>query len=214
MSLSINKNGVITTQLFSEYIANTYDTEYYVEPDNSVWIRIFHHNNPNASGNLFASTDTFTSQVYKKADMWFNVALCNYLSDSWELMIKQALTSGGTVEKYRWVQSYNPMTATFDQTKTANVTFNTSSEYTTPGSAYGGVFKSTTNKTYLSANTNDAGNWWGAIGCWTAYNSGIPGYNGKTITTGYMDLYLRINTHPSKASFGNNYIQSNEIIEI
>lgn len=35
MSLNINKNGVISTELYSEFIANTFDPNVYVEPDGS-----------------------------------------------------------------------------------------------------------------------------------------------------------------------------------
>ena len=46
-------------------------------------------------------------------------------------MVKQAATEGGSEIKRRWVQSYNPMTATFAQTAASNVTVNSSAGYTT-----------------------------------------------------------------------------------
>ena len=67
MSLSIKKSGIIETELFTEFIANAFDTTTYVEPDGTMWIRIFHHNAPGSAG-LFASSDTFTTQVYKDAN--------------------------------------------------------------------------------------------------------------------------------------------------
>ena len=77
MGLNISQQGIVKTDLFSEVITNPFDTTIYFEPDGSAWIRIFHHNNP---GNArFASTDTFTTQVYKDEDRWFNVSLCNLL---------------------------------------------------------------------------------------------------------------------------------------
>ena len=213
MSLSINKNGIITTDLFTEFIANTFDTNYYVEPDGSMWIRIFHHNNP--ANARFAQTDTFTTQVYKDADRWFNVKLCDLLSGPWELMIKQKTTSDATEVKYRWIQSTTPMGGTFDTTKAANVTKITTSGYsnnTNAGGAY--VFNSST---YIVINNSTSGNWFGAIGSWGTYQNGIPGYPNSAITTGYMDLYLRIDNakaNLNKTSFGKNYIQSKEIIEV
>ena len=138
MSLSVKKNGIIETDLISEFIANSFDKNFYVEPDGSIWMRIVHHNNP--SNARFASNNTFTSQVYLDANRWFNASLCNYLSGSWELMIKQVLTSGASEVKYRWIQTVNPMTSgAFDQTKAANVTKITTSGYTN-ASAYGGVY--------------------------------------------------------------------------
>lgn len=209
---SIYKNGVVNTGELTEFIANTFDTDTYVEPDNSVWIRIFHHNNP--ASTRFASTDTFTTQVYKDANRWFNVSLCNYLSGSWELMIKQKLTSSSTEEKYRWIQTSDPMNGSFNDTKAANVTKITTAGYSNNANA-GGIYKMNSN-TYLVINNSVSGNWFGAVGSWNAHEGGIPGYPNTVITTGYMDLYLRIDN--TKANFkatsiDNNFIKTREIQE-
>lgn len=153
MGLSINKNGIINTSLYTEFIANTFDTNTYVEPDGSAWIRIMHHNNP--ASVRFASNDTFTTQVYKDADRWFNVSLCNYLSGSWELMTKQMAATGGTEQKFRWIQSYNPLTATFAQVASANITKITTSGYTSFSS--GGIYP-INSSTYLCTNNGTQGN--------------------------------------------------------
>lgn len=210
--MSITKQGIITSTEFTEFISNTYDTNVYIEPDGSAWIRIIHHNNPTNA--KFASTDTFTSQVYKDADRWFNGALCNYLSGSWELLLKQMSATGGTEVKYRWIQTVNPMTATFDQTKAANVTKITTSGYGNK-SAYGGVYYNNGSNSWLVCNNSTSGNWFGALGCWNAYNGGIPGYD-ATITTGYMDLYLRIDSKSnlSQTSIDKNFIKTHSILEI
>ena len=215
MSLSIKKSGIIETELFTEFIANAFDTTTYVEPDGSAWIRIAHHNHPDTK--RFAQTDSFTTQVYKEADVWFNVSLCNYLSGSWELMVKQATTAGGTEYKWRWIQSVNPMsTGQFEATKAANVTKITTSGYSN-ASSYGGCYALINSNTYLCCNNGTNGNWFGSFGCWTLYQGGMPGYSGTIVTTGYMDLYLRIDNAKANlnaSSFGTNYIKSKEIIEI
>lgn len=214
MSLSIKKSGIIETEFFTEFIANAFDKTTYVEPDGSAWIRIVHHNAPKTS--RFASSNTFASQVYLDADRWFNASLCNYLSGSWELMVKQMTTSGGTEVKYRWIQTVNPMTTgQFEATKAANVTKITTSGYTN-ASAYGGCYI-LNNNTYLCCNNGTSGNWFGAFGCWNVWNEGLPGYGGSAVTTGYMDLYLRIDNTKANlntTSFGNGFIKSKEIIEI
>ena len=213
MSLSVNKNGIISTELHSEFIVNTFDTNYYVEPDESMWIRIFHHNNP--ANARFASTNTFTSQVYLDTDRWFNVALCNQLSDSWELMVKQKTTSTATETKYRWIQYKNPMTAVFGDVDVADVSINSSSGYTVL-SNYGGIYYKNSN-TYLCVNNANSSNWMGAVGSWNAWNNGIPGWGSTAVTTGYMDLYLRIDRTKvdlDKSSFGKNYVQCKEFIEL
>ena len=83
-------------------ISNDYDTTIYRESDNSLWLRIFHHNNPTNNG-LFASTDDFTKPIYKNADKWSNLQLLNQIN-SWELMVKQKATSSSSEMKYRWIQ--------------------------------------------------------------------------------------------------------------
>ena len=213
MSLSIKKTGIIETSLFTEFIANTFDTTTYTEPDGSAWIRIVHHNNPGTS-NLFASGDTFTTQVYKDANRWFNASLCNYLSGSWEFMIKQTATSGATEYKYRWIQTINPMVAAWADVASANITKITTSGYTTFST--GGLYHHGSN-TYLCTNNGTQGNWWGAVGSWGTHQSGIPAWAGVVVTTGYCDLYLRIDNAKANlnaTSFGTNFVKSKEIIEV
>lgn len=212
MSLNVAKNGVISTEAFSEFIMNTYDTNFYVEPDDSMWIRIFHHNNP--ANARFANSDTFTTSVYKDADRWFNVKLCDLITGSWELMVKQKTTSDAAEAKYRWIQTTTPMGGTFDATKAANVTKITTSGYSTNSNA-GGAYVLNSN-TYIVINNASNGNWFGAIGSWNAHQGGIPGYPNTVITTGYMDLYLRIDNsyNLTKASFASNFIKCKEIVEV
>lgn len=211
MSLNINKNGIVNTDLYTEFIANTFDKNLYVEPDGSAWIRIVHHNNP--ANARFNSSDPFTSQVYLDADRWFNVSLCNYLSGTWEFMIKQVATSGATEYKFRWIQNYNPMTAVYADVAASNITKNTSSGYTS--FSHGGLYRFNS-QTYLCTNNGNNGNWWGAVGAWSSHQGGIPAWNGTVVTTGYSDLYLRIDdkANLNKTTLAKNYISSKEILEI
>lgn len=210
MSVNFNKNATINTTGLSETLINPFDTEFYYEPDNTVWIKIVHHNNP--ANVKFASNNTFTTSVYIDADRWFNVALCNLVS-KWELMIKQMPTTGGTESKFRWIQKYNPMTATYAQVAATEVTKNTSSGYSSFSD--GGLYPINSN-TYLCTNNGNQGNWWGSVGAWNAHQGGIPAWNGTVVTTGYMDLYLRVDniSAPNKISIYNNSLLTNEIYEI
>ena len=210
--MGINKSGVVNANSFIEPPINVYDNNFYTESDNSIWTRIVHHNNP--ASYRFSSTDPFMASVYIDTNRWFIASLCD-LVDIWELMIIQTQTSGGTVEKYRWIQHVNPMTAVFGDVDAADVTKITSSGYTTPGTSYGGIYKFNSNSFFVCNNGN-SGNWWGAIGCWTAYDGGIPGYNQKVVTTGYIDLYLRlkIKTQSNRLSIYNSTISANTIIEL
>ena len=168
-------------------ISNDYDTTIYRESDGSMWLRIFHHNNPTNNG-LFASTDDFTKPIYKDANRWSNLQLLNQMN-SWELMVKQKATSSSTEMKYRWKQDVNPYSATYSQV-TANtvIKINVPSDAT---SAIGGMYH-IGSSTYFCITNGSNGNWFGAIGAWTNYNGGFPGYPNTSVTTGYLDLYMRI----------------------
>ena len=191
---NITKQGIINASEFFETPNNPYDPTIYTEPDGSYWVRIIHHNNPASA--KFASTNTFTTSVYLDANRWFFGSLANTTPNGlYELMIKQKTTSDATEKKYRWIQYTSPMGGTFGDVDAADVVKNTSSGYSTH-SSYGGIYKFNYNS-YIVANNGSSGSWWGALGCWTAFNSGIPGYGGETITTGYIDLYLRVSNTTS-----------------
>lgn len=205
MNVSFKKTGSVVSNIQELMLNPIY------EPDNSVWIQIAHHNNP--SSYLFSSTDTFETSVYTDSNRWFHVSLCNLVT-TWELMIIQAPLATDTAEKYRWIQTVNPMIATYEDVALANITRITTTGYTTPGGNYAGIYKKNSSS-YLVCNNGNSGHWFGAIGSWSVHNSGTPGYNGKTITSGYMNLYLRIdNTDlPKKISVYEYNIITNTIIE-
>ena len=179
---NILPNGQIISKTYAETLLSCYDNTAYIEPDGSVWIKIFHHNNH--------------TKVYKNVNAWFNVSLCNQVN-SWEFMVKQKLTSSASEVKYRWIQNVNPMTATYEQVALANITKITTSGYTSFTGNYAGIYRMSNSsgdnsKVFMVQNNGTQGNWYGATGCWTAYNGGVPSYNGSVCTSGYMDLYIRI----------------------
>lgn len=190
--VSMTRTGNVYADSFNE-IALKYDSKVYVEPDGSMWVRAFHHNAP--AGNPFASTDTFTTGVYGNDTRWFNMGICNYM-DKWEIIYEERDTSSSAdVYRFRWKQNVNPMTATFDNTKAANITkFTLDDGYSTIGSSYGGMYRSTIGSTYLCCNNGASNNWFGAVGMYVQnWSSGAnPGYNGRTISSGYVDIYVRI----------------------
>ena len=214
MNTSITKSGIINLSAISETFVCPFDPNFYTEPDGSIWIRIFHHNDP--ADYLFASTDTFTTNVYKDSNRWFYVSLCNKITNNiYELMIKQKVAYNSNEVKYRWIQTKNPMTATYAETTTANVTINNSDGYSTYTN-YGGIYLKNTNA-YLVANNGISSNWFGATGSWshTGSTGGSPGYANEVITTGYMDLYLRVdNQNGGNPSLFKNAIIANHFYEI
>lgn len=175
--MNINKNGTFQAKVLNEY---------HVEPDGSVWEQCFFHNNP--SVNLFSSSDSFATGVYKNSDMWFNFNRCKELS-SFEFLYIQKSTESSTPAKYRWIQSKSPFVATYSDVAPSAVTRITTSGYTNGG--YGGLYKLGGNTYFVVANTSN-GNWFGATGCWTAYQGGIPGYPNTTCTTGNIRIFVRI----------------------
>ena len=187
-SNKIYKTGITQGREISEIngMSNLkYDPKVYIEPDGSAWVRIFHHNNPTSY--KFASNDTFTTGVYKDENRWFNFDLCNYV-DKWEFIVKSKTTPDATEYKYRWSQTKNPLTAAFADVASSAVTKNTTTGYTSY--SWGGLYK-INSSTFLCTNNGTNGNWWGAVGAWNAHQGGIPGWT-TVITTGYEDVYLRI----------------------
>lgn len=181
----------------------SYDNHIYFEPDGSTWVRIFHHNNP--AGGLFSNSDPFSSgKVYKDANKWFACGACSLVS-SWELMIKQKLQSNSSEVKYRWTQPTNPRTCSYSDIH-GKVVHNTTSGYR--NYAYGGLFRKNSSAYLVTDNNTNGSNWFGAVGSWSAYGGGIPSYPDSAVTSGYMDLYIRVNI-PGDA---NNIFTSADVV--
>ncbi len=168
-------------------ILTQYDKQIYTEPDNSQWLHIARHNNPGSSG-YFTRDSSWETGVYIDDNRWYDVAIVNLLNN-FEFMVKQKTTSSVTETKYRWIQSINPLKAVYNDVKPAAVTRITTTGYT--DGSQGGLWKMNSSARLCIANANSS-NWYGAIGSWTAYSNGIPGYPNTTITSGYIDLYVRI----------------------
>lgn len=211
MGLNINKKGSFIATAFSETFINPLDTLFYEEPDHSVWIRLVHHNNP--ANARFASTDSFSTKVYLDENRWFYASIVNAITNNkYEFMIKQKTTSSATEAKYRWIQTVNPFNAVFEDVDAADVTKITTSGYSNNAS-YGGIYK-LNSSSYFVANNSNKSNWFCALGSWSVWNNGIPGYAGAAITSGYLDLYLRIdNQINNTVSIFKNSIKTFEFIE-
>lgn len=209
---NILKRGTVSASALSESLVNPFDKNFYVEPDGSVWVRIVHHNNPTNA--IFSSTNTFSSSVYLDEDRWFYASTVNKITNNvYEFMIKQKATLSSEESKYRWIQTKNPFNAVYGDVDLADVTRITTEGYSTYAS-YAGIYKKN-DSTFFSVNNGTSGNWWGAIGAWTAYQGGIPGYAQVIIKTGYIDLYIRVdNQASSTASIFKDSITSPKFIEI
>lgn len=206
----ITKQGQIKGQNLLETYLPLYDKNIYTEPDGSTWIHIFHHNNPAAS-KFNEPTLDWTTGKYLDADRWYDVDQAVYYTLSpYEFMVKQKTTSSATETKYRWIQTANPLTAVWADVKPGTVTFNTSSGYT--NSSYGGMYLFKNTNLHMCIANGSNGNWYGGIGAAAAYNGGIPGYPNTTVTTGYIDLYIRV--YNGTKIIKNVGISSTEFIEL
>lgn len=187
-NVSICRSGISNGICVSE-LPGKYDNRLYIEPDGSAWVRISHHNAP--ASYLFSSSDTFANGVYRDTNRFFDASICNMV-DKWEFMVKQQTSTTAGIGKYRWIQTINPNTATYEDVVAANVTKYTNSQgYDNLNSSYGGIYKFN-NNTYYIINNGNKGNWFGAFGCWTAWSGGLPGINQVAVTDGFLDLYIRI----------------------
>lgn len=189
-STKLGKNGILYSSSHFE-LPVLFDQTIHKEPDGSLWVKTFHHYQP--ASNLFSSTDDFTVPFFKNNSAWWNMTLFDYV-DKYEIMIKQ--THGGTEYKYRWIQNDSPMTATFYSVAADLIKPVVGDGYTS--STYGGICHENVYGSYLTANNGVISNWWGAIGAWRTHESGIPGYNAQIITSGYLDVYLRIDNNDNK----------------
>lgn len=197
--MRVAKNGVITSKNLKEY---------HIEPDGSVWEQCLYHNNP--SVNLFSSSDSFATGVYKNDEMWFDFTRCKELS-SFEFLYIQQSTKGGAYTKYRWIQTKSPFVATYEDVAPNAVTRITTTGYTDGGR--GGMYHLGGN-TYFVITDGSKGDWWGATGCWTAYQGGIPGYPSNVCTTGSIRVFVRIDVPKIKDYKANDVLMTNSIVEI
>lgn len=211
--IKITKQGQVKALEVTEFPdLFKYDLEVYTEADGTKWAHIFHHNAP--ASNKFASTDTFTTSVYKNENMWFNFSCCNYMT-TYEFLSVSKRTASDTPFRCRWIQSKPPLTITFEESKVANITRITSGYDTC---SYGGLYH-VSGSSWLAANNGTNNNWFGATGCWTAWNNGIPGWrsnaSGDAIKDGSVDIYVRIDNMNLRAKATNtNTWQANQLIEI
>ena len=213
---SITINGqVIGHNAFEICPTLHYDKTIYIEPDGSKWVRIFHHNAPTEVG-LFSSTDTFATGVYIDADRWYDVEPFIGHMSVYEFIIKQKLTAEDTETKYRWVQTVSPLTATYEDVSpsSGNVTYNTSTGYESV--EMGGLLYGTGSNTRMRIANEKPANWFGAIGGWNLSSGSLPAFPNTRVSTGYFDLYARIDNLPDLCAkiIKNQGIYGTQIIEI
>ncbi len=190
-----HKSGIVEASDFYENLI-FHDMEFKTLSDGSLWARILHHNNK--GGTVLFTKDNAIN--YQSTDLYSRLyALEGYrnIDGKFEFMVIQPDLDANKI--YRWKQSSNP------------VTDSTIAGYENITNGQGGLVKCS-NSTYCAVSPTNS-NWWCAVGCYTAYQGGIPGF-GTNVVTGTLDLYVRIPTINKASVYKKQYIASNQIIEV
>ena len=171
----ILKTGLVKIDNFIEF-----DNRFKILSDGSVFLQILHHNNP--ASNLFTTQNCWLNYdpnlfsnliILKDCSMFNNLSIYEFLG-----IEKQ--TSSSTEKQVRWTQTSNPALSSAIE----GYTLISGAWYNTSGN---GLRLDDT--TYSAMHNSNV--WLGACGCYTPYQGGIPGYS-VVVTSGYLDLYIRI----------------------
>lgn len=184
-----------------------YDENVKTLSDGSTWIRVLHHNNP--SSKLFTTSNCW----YNTSDPDLFSALITLKDTTWrdstgkyEFLVCEKATSSATEKQCRWSQTNNPVT----EAPVAGYTLISGSPGRTVGLRKDG-------STYAVCHNGDS--WWCACGSWSAFSGGIPGFF-DAVTTGYMDLYVRVpdvvmrGATTGQAAMYNSSSLANQFLEI
>lgn len=189
-SFELGKTNLIANEFIEtghNLSLSRFDKTIYTEPDGSKWTRVFHHNNP--AGGSFNQSDNLLGGIFIDSNRWFD-GICLSQFQNCELMFKEKITSDAIETKYRWTQTNSPMFITYEELMAIRPVYNTSAGYTTPTRV--GLWKRDYNDScFLCADNGTRSNWWGAVCSYSIYQGGIPAVGG-VVTTGYLDLYVRI----------------------
>ena len=190
-----HKNGIVEALDFYENLI-FHDMEFKTLSDGSLWARILHHNNK--GGTVLFTKDNAIN--YQSTDLYSRLyALEGYrdVDGKFEFMAIQPDLDANKI--YRWKQSSNP------------IIDSTIAGYENITNGQGGLVKCS-GATYCAVSSS-SNNWWCAVGCYTAYQGGIPGF-GSNVVTGTLDLYVRISSLDKAGIYKKNYIVANQILEV
>lgn len=203
MGISINKNGIVTSEAFDQY---------YTLPDGSMWLPIFYHNNRSGTV-LFTSLDEVlnTNSTFKKSKLYLLKQGAFKYGGVYEFLLRYPMNSSGY---NRWKQTNSP---TEEHNSAETVAGYSAVHIDFSGNAWGGLHRlssdtSSISPCYLAGSQGEHGWWWWyAIGASQVYNGGIPGAN-DVICTQDVILYARVDGH-TKIHKTINEISSMNIIE-
>lgn len=184
---SIFKTGIVDFDEIIEYNINRF--KYH---DGELWVQILYHNN--RGGTVLFPKEK--ADHYTATDLYSRLYLIEQLRDSdgkFEFMALQPDSEPGKI--YRWKQTNNP-----NETTTGAGFQNISN--------MSGALVKCSGCTHWAI-SNSTGNWWNAVGCYTAYNGGIPGFGSK-VPTGRLEIYVKVD---KRSSILKNSISSYNLYE-
>ena len=160
--------------------------------DGSMWLRVLHHENP--ASNLFTAGNcwrydngsTLYSALYLLKDNHWK-----YDHGGYELLACEKLTSSSSEVQYRWIQTSNPATSSVIRG------FQAISGPNSDGHFIGLL----SNGQKGAIHNGDA--WWCCCGSYTQRSQGLPGFGGN-VTTGSLDLYIRVGPKTMKGAQTNS----------
>jgi hypothetical protein len=200
---SVAKTGVVSSVGFTELSSRTR-----ILNDGSVWFHVLHHENPADTTNMFTSSNCWNydngSTLY--SSLWI-LKNNDWIQDGkYELLAAEKLTNTSTESLYRWKQTSNPaLTSTITGFEVI--------------AGSGSQFKGLKTTGSYGAMHNGAA-WYCCFGAYQQYQGGVPGFTNTSVTTGSLDLYIRVPYVSAKgavstiASFYQNDINASQVLEV
>lgn len=197
---SIGKTGVTNTNI----IATTMTLD-----DGSIWIPICMHYVPDG-----LNTSRSNKYCYTSRNIWNTFGIINDAerpeSGYYEFYVMQQPSVNGAFSWFRFKQNINPFSATWNDVNPSKVGANVIRVSASTTNSYAGMYWMNNSGAAMCFANGSSGSWYGC-GIQTAYQGGIPGYNGQTVL-GWQVVYMRI-TKTCAKMFKNGLVIVNNIIE-
>lgn len=152
---------------------------------NREWLRIFYHNIENGSnlfvnGNIYDDNNPYYCFHPKKYSILYFLPNL-MLNGQYEFLLKYP--ESGLYN--HWIQTSNPIYTSESVTGYQNI------ECQMTGHYWGGLALSSSGSTLIDGSINH-GNWFFAIGSFSAWNNGIPGGQNEDVAVQQVELWVRI----------------------
>lgn len=152
--------------------------------DGAYWLKVLRHSNPSDLTARF-STSNYGNLITNPAlySRLSDIPKCRSKEGKFEFLVRQKPKETDSTAILRWTQTNDPTTTTtpsdFVNIENCN-------------SATQGIRKNGSSAYLTAYNPNATTNWFGACGAVSSHQGGIPGFNTAVITTGFLELWVRI----------------------